>query len=242
MADMHSVTIYGAAGISPSDTLKYQAINSIIALIAQALCIAYIDKFGRRWTLIWGNVFNMITFLIATILLAAIPGLEASGGTKSTGGQSWGFIIVTWAFNFSFSACCGPLSWIIPAEIFDTRTRAKGVAIATMTSYAFNTMIGQVTGVAMAAVGWKFYLLFVICNATNALFFWAVLPETKQLPLEEMTYLFTHAPWWVPGTDRDAYLADFRGDLERRAAAIGEKGGVDEVFVEVKKVVEEPTK
>lgn len=48
---------------------------------------------------------------------------------------------MTWLYNFSFSCTCGPLSWIIPAEVFDTHTRSKGVSIATMTSFAFNTMI-----------------------------------------------------------------------------------------------------
>lgn len=213
-----SVEIYSQAGINASDALKYQAINSIIALIAQALCIAFIDRFGRRWTLIWGNLFNMVTFIIATIMLVVYP--PGSGSAA----QGWGFIIVTWAYNFSFSATCGPLSWIIPAEIFDTRTRAKGVSLATMTSFAFNTMIGQVTGIAMEAVGWRYYLTFVICNFTNALFFWAFLPETKQLPLEEMNYLFTHAPWFVPGTDKKAYTADYQGDLERRAEKLEHTG------------------
>jgi len=50
---------------------------------------------------------------------------------------------MTWLYNFSFSWACGSLSRIISVEIFDTRTRAKGVSIATMTSVAFNTMIGQ---------------------------------------------------------------------------------------------------
>ena len=35
---------------------------------------------------------------------------------------------------------------------------------------------------------------------TNALFFWAVLPETAKRPLEEMNYLFKNAPLFVPGT------------------------------------------
>lgn len=65
----YSITIYGQIGIPSSDALKYQAINSIIALIAQALCILLVDKFGRRWTLIWGNLANMVTFIIATALL-----------------------------------------------------------------------------------------------------------------------------------------------------------------------------
>jgi hypothetical protein len=92
----------------------------------------------------------MVTFIIATILLAKFP-----PGESTNRGAQWGFIIVTWIYNFSFSATCGPLSWIIPAEVFDTRTRSKGVSLATMTSFAFNTMIGQVTPIAMNNIGYR---------------------------------------------------------------------------------------
>jgi sugar porter (SP) family MFS transporter len=153
----YSVTIYGLMGIEGDDTLKYQAISSVIALIAQFLCLLFIDKFGRRWTLIFGNLGNMVTFIIATILLAKFP--PGDSGNKAA---AWGFIIITWVYNFSFSATCGPLSWIIPAEIFDTKTRSMGVSIATMVSFAFNTMIGQVTKPAMTAIGYKYYFLFIV--------------------------------------------------------------------------------
>lgn len=93
-----------------------------------------------------------------------------------------------------------------------------------MVAYAFNTMIGQVTGIALAAVAWKFYLLYVVCNFTNAVFFWVFLPETKKIPLEEMNYLFTNAPWFVPGTDKEAYQAHYQEDLERRARELEVKG------------------
>ena len=204
-----------------SDTLKYQAINSIIALIAQFLCILFIDKFGRRWPLILGNLGNMVTFIIAAILLASFP----PGSTTNVGAE-WGFIIMTWLYNFIFSACCGPLSWIIPAEVFDMKTRSKGVSMATMTSFAFNTLIGQVTPIAMQAIGYRYYYLFIICNFTNALFFWAFLPETKQRPLEEMNYLFTHAPLFVPGTRRKEYISH---DIERKLEEVERKQSVTHV-------------
>lgn len=31
-----------------------------------------------------------------------------------------------------------------------------------MTSFAFNTMIGQVTPIALTNIGWKYYILFVV--------------------------------------------------------------------------------
>ena len=220
----YSVPIYGQIGISSQDTLKYQAINSIIALIAQFLCLLLIDRFGRRWPLILGNLGNMVTFIIATILIAVFP-----PGASQNNAAGWGFIIMTWVYNFSFSATCGPLSWIIPAEVFDTRTRSKGVSIATMISFAFNTMIGQVTGIAVANIGYKYYIVFIICNFTNAVFFWAFLPETAKRPLEEMNYMFSHAPWFVPLGKKQDYIA---GDIERKLDEIKEKQGVVEKIVQ----------
>lgn len=218
-----SVAIFEQIGISSGNALKYQAINSILALLAQAACILTIDRFGRRWPLIIGNLFNCLMFLIATILLAVFP--PSTDGTGS-GSAGWGFIIVTWLYNISFSYSCGPLSWIIPAEIFDTHTRSKGVSIATMTSFAFNTMIGQVTDIAIRDVGgWHYFIVFVVCNFTNAIFFWLILPETRRVPLEHMNELFTKAPWIIVGTDRSQYLGDLDTELERRAAQVEAKGG-----------------
>lgn len=110
-----------------------------------------------------------------------------------------------------------------------------------MTSFAFNTMIGQVTPKAISAVGYKYYILFVVsnasnlsrslgmladsrdqvCNFTNAMFFWAILPETARRPLEEMNYLFTNAPYFVPTMD---YAAVETHDLERRVEEVERKG------------------
>ncbi|KAF5544788.1 sugar transport STP1 [Fusarium phyllophilum] len=210
----YSVEIYAKIGIKGDETLRYQMISSVIALVAQFICMLVIDRTGRRWPLIGGNILNCITFIIATVLLASFP-----PGSKSTGGGAagWGFIVVTWIYNFSFSATCGPLSWIIPAEIFDMKTRAKGVSVATMMSFAFNTMIGQTTSVALDdkhGIGWRWYILFIVCNFTNAIYFWAILPETANRPLEEMRYLFTEAPLFVPLMDEAKFAAG--QDLERR--------------------------
>lgn len=93
-----------------------------------------------------------------------------------------------------------------------------------MTSFAFNTLIGQITAPAMQHLHYRYYILFIICNATNALFFYLFLPETARLPLEEMNYLFAHAPWLVPGAEPAAYGEGLRADLERRAREIEGKG------------------
>ena len=114
----YSVQIYGMVGIKGDDTLKYQAINSVIALVGEACNMGLVDKLGRRWPLILGNLGNMVTFLIACILIELFP--AGSGNV----GAGWGFTAMTWVYNFSFSATCGPLSWVIPSEIFGKQKQA----------------------------------------------------------------------------------------------------------------------
>lgn len=92
-------------------------------------------------------------------------------------------------------------------------------------------MIGQVTPIAIQNIGYRFYILFIVCNFTNAIFFWAFLPETKKRPLEEMGYLFAEAPWFVAGMDYSRYD---RHDLENRVQEIAAVKGID-VFVDTGK-------
>jgi hypothetical protein len=92
-----------------------------------------------------------------------------------------------------------------------------------MVSFAFNTLIGQITGTAMTNIGYRYYFLFIICNFTNAVFFYLFLPETARLPLEEMNYLFNNAPFLVARRDKKLYQAHYAEDLERRALEIEQK-------------------
>lgn len=186
--------IYGTLNIGVTDSLKYQGISNVLSILAQFCTALFIDRIGRRWPLIIGNLVNCVCFIIVTAAIATFP--QASESRQHALG--WVFICVNWLYQISFSFTCGPLSWIIPAEIFDTKTRSKGVSIATMTSFAFNTLIGQVTSPAINNVGWRYFLTFVICNFTNAVFFWAFMPETARLPLESMNELFSSTSWFVP--------------------------------------------
>jgi len=118
------------------------------------------------------------------------------------------------------------MSWIIPAEIFNTATRVKGISLATMVSFAFNTMIGQVTPVALKAIGWKYYLLFIVCDITNALFFYLFLPETKGVTLEAMNDLFQNSPILVPGS---SWHPSIEVDVDRVAEKIGAQAHIEEL-------------
>ncbi|KAH8637778.1 hypothetical protein IG631_05548 [Alternaria alternata] len=189
-----SPQIYAQIGISTSQSLLFNGVNAIIAFAGTSVCILAIDQVGRRPLEIYGAGLMCITFLVNAILIQQFP------ASATNNGAHWGFVALTWVFNFVFFITSGPLSWAIPAELFGTALRMKGVSVGAMTSFAFNTMIGQVTPIAISAIGWKYYIVFIVCNFVNGIVFWAFLPETKGLSLEDMDEMFYNSPTFVPGS------------------------------------------
>ncbi|RPD75600.1 general substrate transporter [Lentinus tigrinus ALCF2SS1-7] len=186
--------IFESIGIDTSTTLGLQSGNSVIALIGEACCIWFIDRLGRRGPFIWGNALSGLTFVIGTIIIAVYP------ASTNNHNASRAFVAMTWLFNLVFSSCLGPLSWAIPVEMFNSATRARATAITSSAAWISNFMIAQVSPIAFDRVGWKYYIVFAICGFSNALFFWAFLPETKGIPLEELDTYFEGMPIFVPGS------------------------------------------
>lgn len=217
-----SPAIFKGFGFGTEQTLLLQSINSIIAIIGEITCIVFVDKLGRRLPLISCNIAVGTTFIIVIILQALFPPTDAGAFNVGAGRT---FVAMTWIFNFFFSAGIGPLSFAIPVEIFNTDLRAKGSALAAMSCWISNFMVGQITPKALENSQWRFYLLFAICGFTNALTFWAILPETKGRTLEEMDMYFAETPWLVMGKTGAIKQKDAEDRL-RQGIVAGGAGGV----------------
>jgi hypothetical protein len=170
-----SPQIFAQIGIPTSRSLLFQAVNAIIAFAGTTVCILTIDGVGRRPLQICGHLFLCATFVINAVIIKVFP------TTSNNTSAHWAFVVITWLFNFGQSrsldrdsACLqsctvffltsGPLSWAVPAELFGTAMRLKGVSWGAMTSFAFNTMIGQVTPIAISSIGWVSPLLLFDIN------------------------------------------------------------------------------
>jgi hypothetical protein len=66
-------------------------------------------------------------------------------------------------------------------------------------------------------IGWRYYILFLVCDVTDALFFYPFLPETKGVTLEAMNDLFLNSPIVVPGNH---WQPPLEADVDRVAEKI----------------------
>ncbi|KAL8291843.1 hypothetical protein RQP46_002101 [Phenoliferia psychrophenolica] len=83
-----------------------------------------------------------------------------------------------------------PPAYLMACEIFPLHIRTKGTAISYATLAITNTWTLEAAATMVKELQWKAYLLFVCITAVNVAAYIYFLPETKNVPLEEMARLF----------------------------------------------------
>ena len=89
-------------------------------------------------------------------------------------------------YNIGWNA----LAYTYMIEIFPFQQRAKGIAVEQLTArfaVFFNTYVNPI---AMDAIGWKYYLVYIGWIAIEVVIVWFLFPETHDKTLEELSFLF----------------------------------------------------
>lgn len=89
------------------------------------------EKFGRRWPLIIGGLWQT-----AWLLIFASVGTAINPEGSSTSGIV--MIVSACMFIASFAVSWGPLGWVVVGEVFPLRTRAKQASLATASNWLAN--------------------------------------------------------------------------------------------------------
>eukprot|EP00434_Breviolum_minutum_P026279 symbB.v1.2.023226.t1/scaffold2109.1/size89064/3 len=160
---------------------KFQALNNAVNCLATlpALCLA--DRCGRRCLLISGAIGMFLSCVIMALV----------GLNKVEGDLQASYLTISMIFLFvaNFAYGWGPIVWVVCAEIFPLRYRSRCVGLTTMSNWVGNFLIAQMTPVLLESLGFGSFLVFAFFTLMAlVLAFW--IPETKNLPLEEIEFLF----------------------------------------------------
>ena len=94
------------------------------------------------------------------------------------------------AFTALFSATWGPCVWVVQSEIIPLRARARGSAIATLTNWVLNAVIGKVTPLVVNAIEGYTYVIFASFMGLAVIFVYVAVPETMGKSLEALEAMF----------------------------------------------------
>jgi sugar porter (SP) family MFS transporter len=197
---MYYITyVFAMAGLTGNNLLVSSSIQYVINVVMTVPALLYVDRWGRRPTLLIGALL-MMTWLFANAgILASYGHYAGPNGVDGTPEASWSvtgppskaIIACSYLFVASYAPTWGPVSWIYPPELYPLRVRGKAVALATSANWAFNFALGYFVPPAFVNIQWKVYILFgVFCLAMffHVLF---LFPETAGKTLEETEQLFT---------------------------------------------------
>ena len=178
ISGINAVIYYGPrileqAGFTLNNALGGQVTIGLINVVFTFVAIFYVDKWGRRPLLFAGISGAVVSLLIIGALFAF----------NVTSGLWILIFILTFIACFAFSF--GPVCWVVVSEIFPNAIRGKAMAIATLSLWVGNFLVGQLTPLMLETFGssWTFWV-FALCCSPALWITWKLIPETKGKSLE----------------------------------------------------------
>lgn len=217
--------VYIMEGANIASPLLTASIQYILNVLLTLPAIVYLDRFGRRPSMLIGSFF-MMTFLFIVGALQASYGVPNVGALRNSKNSDITWIVnnnkpvskaivaMTYLFVCTFATTWGPTSWTYPSEIYPTKIRAKAVSLSTASNWFWNCVLAFAVPPLLTNINWKMYMIFATFNGVAFIHMFLTAPETKGKTLEEMDEVFDSGlPAWkaVPKGSR---LDQLEKDIE----------------------------
>ncbi|KAJ4177873.1 hypothetical protein NW767_014994 [Fusarium falciforme] len=168
---------------SVTDQTLISACLQLWNLIWASTAAALVDKVGRRALFLASGTIMLISYIIITGL---------SAGFAATQNSSTGIAVIPFLFVyfFGYDIALTPLLVAYPVEIWPYSLRAKGLSVTFLTTLAavfFNIFVNPI---ALDAIQWKYYFVFIIVLVAMLVTVWFYYPETRGHTLENMAWIF----------------------------------------------------
>lgn len=188
----YAPVIFQSLGFGSGAALYSSVITGVALCIAALISMAFVDKFGRRAFFLEAGIEMIIYMVIVAVTLA----LEFGEGKHLPKGIGIFLVIVICLFVLAYGRSWGPLGWLVPSELFPLEMRSAGQSVVVCNNLFFTALIAQCFLVALCHLKFGIFLLFGGLVFVMSAFIYFFLPETKQVPIEEIYLLFENHWFW----------------------------------------------
>ncbi|KAI1325020.1 general substrate transporter [Xylariaceae sp. FL0255] len=177
-------TMLAAVGITSTNTkLELNIVYAVVGWVFSTFGARLHDVVGRRKMLMWSTAG--MTICLALVAGGSVGKIEFNNTSAATVS-----IVFIFVFGAIFSAGYTPMQPVYPAEVVSNAMRAKAMGTYKITAGAagfLNTFVGPI---ALANIGYCFYVFFVFWDSLELVFMYFFFVETKGLTLEELDAVF----------------------------------------------------
>ncbi|KAI5081232.1 hypothetical protein GOP47_0004415 [Adiantum capillus-veneris] len=188
----YAPVIFQALGFGSNASLYSSVFTGGVMVLGSIITIVTVDRFGRRLLLITGGVVMSVCQVIIAILLAKFY----SGDEALSKGLSIIVTLLICFFVLGFATSWGGLGWVVPSEIFPLEIRSAGQSVVVSVNLLFTFAIAQAFLSMLCGLKYGIFLFFAFWETFMTIFVYFLLPETKDVPLEEMIYVWKAHWFW----------------------------------------------
>ncbi|XP_015888004.2 sugar transport protein 13-like [Ziziphus jujuba] len=190
----YAPVLFNTLGFQRDASLYSAVITGAVNVLATFVSIYFVDKVGRRALLLEAGVQMFISQSVIAVLLGLKVKDQSSAGL--THGLALLVVVMVCTFVSSFAWSWGPLGWLIPSETFPLETRSVGQSVTVCVNMLFTFIIAQAFLSMLCQMKYTIFVFFsawVLVMSLSVLF---LLPETKNVPIEEMTEKVWKQHWF----------------------------------------------
>ncbi|KAK2467591.1 hypothetical protein APHAL10511_000446 [Amanita phalloides] len=196
----------GYTGRTPA--LLASGVYGIVKVVATVIYIFVgVETLGRKLSLFISAMGMGILFYIVGAILKTHPPVVAPNPPPASKAMA----AMLYIYVCFYSIGWGPLPWVYVADIFPTRTRHYGLALASASQWLWNFVVTKVTPQMITNLGYKIFIMFATVNIGAMATFSLIIPETKGKSLEEMDIIFGA----VTRAERQTYINDRQNELNK---------------------------
>ena len=189
----YAPVIMSSLGMGTKAALLNTVIIGAVNVGATLVSVYLVDRAGRKPLFIEGG----IQMAAAQVAMAALLGTYFKDGvTTLPPAVGIAVIAVICLFVSAFAWSWGPLGWLVPTEIQPLETRSTGQGITVAVNFALTFIMGQFFVSMMCGMRFGIFLFFAAWVVVMTIFVAALLPETKGVPLEEVSDLWRAHWFW----------------------------------------------
>ncbi|XP_042516146.1 sugar transport protein 13-like [Macadamia integrifolia] len=179
----YAPVLFNSFGFGGNASLYSSIFTGLVNVISTIISIYCVDRLGRRFLLLEAG-FQM---LLSQVIIAVTLGIKLTDHTSNLG-TTYGILVVVMvcAFVSSFAWSWGPLGWLIPSETFPLETRSAGQSVTVCVNLLFTFIIAQSFLSMLCTLKYGIFVFFAGWVVIMSFFVYFLIPETKNIPIEEM--------------------------------------------------------
>lgn len=192
LTGINFIMYYGTTffhGANVDSPFLISIITNIINVVSTLPGLFVVETWGRRNLLMVGAIGMSICQLTVAIFASAVNNAQSEIASKI-------LIIFVSLFIFFYASSWGPVCWVVTAEIYPLKIRAKAMSVSTASNWllnfgiAYGTPFMVSTGAGAADMGSRVFYVWGAFCILSCLFVYCMVFETSKISLEQIDEMY----------------------------------------------------